>query len=177
MDEILNQLGGLFIGSLPTIVFFLLLVVAYGFLVRRPLDAVLAERRARTTGAMEQAQSAISAAEAETTVFEDKLRAARTELFNARDQRQKQWAADREKALAEARAATQAKVLSAKLEMERNAASAFFGENPEGTCYLGVARCCAGRPSAACAGDHPAPRDTPSAPSQIARLHRPLSME
>jgi F-type H+-transporting ATPase subunit b len=124
MDEILNQLGGLFIGSVPTIVFFLLLVVAYGFLVRRPLDAVLAERRKRTTGAMEQARGAISAAEAETAVFEDKLRAARTELFNARDQRLKKLAAERDAVLGEARAATQAKVQAARGSLEQGAAAA-----------------------------------------------------
>ncbi len=35
----------------------------------------------------------MSAAEAETAVFEDKLRAAKTEIFQARDQKLKQWAA------------------------------------------------------------------------------------
>ena len=48
----LKQLGGLVLGSVPTMVLFLILVVAYGLLVRRPLDAVLAERSARTSGAM-----------------------------------------------------------------------------------------------------------------------------
>ena len=38
MDEMLNQLGGLVLGSVPTVILFLLLVVAYGLLVRRPLD-------------------------------------------------------------------------------------------------------------------------------------------
>ena len=123
MDEILNQLKDLFLGSIPTIVFFLLLLVAYGLLVRRPLDAVLAERRKRTSGAVEQAKGAIGAAEAETAVYEDKLRAARSELFNARDQRLKQLASEREKALGEARAATQAKVAAAKLSLEQSAAA------------------------------------------------------
>ena len=60
MNQILNQLGGLILGSVPTIVFFLLLIVAYGLLVRRPLDGILAERRKRTFGAVEQARGAIS---------------------------------------------------------------------------------------------------------------------
>ena len=77
MDEILQQLGGLVLGSVPTMVLFILLVAAYGLLVRRPLDRVLAERRARTSGAVEQARSAIAAAEAETTEYEDKLRRAK----------------------------------------------------------------------------------------------------
>jgi F-type H+-transporting ATPase subunit b len=85
---------------------------------------VLAERRKRTTGAMEQARGAISAAEAETAVFEDKLRAARTELFNARDQRLKKLAAERDAVLGEARAATQAKVQAARVSLEQGAAAA-----------------------------------------------------
>ena len=110
MDEILNQLGGLILGSVPTIGFFLILIVAYGFLVRRPLDKVLAERHARTTGAIEQARGAMSAAEAETAVFEDKLRSARAEIFQARDAKLKSWAAERDQALEVARAQTQDKV-------------------------------------------------------------------
>jgi F-type H+-transporting ATPase subunit b len=81
MDEILSQLGGLVLGSVPTMVLFLLLVVAYGLLVRRPLDRVLAERRARTSGAVEQARGAISAAEAKTAEYEDSLRRARAEIL------------------------------------------------------------------------------------------------
>jgi F-type H+-transporting ATPase subunit b len=122
MDAILKQLGGLFIGSVPTIVFFLLLLAAYGVLVRRPLDAVLAERRKRTSGAVEQARAAIAQAENETGLFEEKLRAARTELFNARAERQKQLAAERDAALNEARSATQARVLAARVTLEQSAA-------------------------------------------------------
>ncbi len=118
MDQILNQLGGLILGSVPTIVFFLLLLVAYGVLVRRPLDRVLAERIARTTGAVEQARGAISAAEAETAVFEDKLRSARREIFEARVRKQKQWAAEREQALEQARAITQDKAKTARESLE-----------------------------------------------------------
>ncbi len=124
MNVILNQLGGLFLGSVPTIIFFVLLVVAYGYLVRRPLDKVLGERRARTSGAVEQARGAMSAAEAETAVFEDKLRAARTELFHAREQRLAKWAAEREGVLSDARAVTTNRINVAKLEIEKSANAA-----------------------------------------------------
>ena len=125
--ELLNQLGGLILGSVPTMVFFIVLVVAYGYLVRRPLDKILAERRARTTGAVEQARGAISAAEAETAVFEDKLRTAKREIFEARDKKLKQWAAEREQALHEARTATQTKVNAAREGIQQSAASARQG--------------------------------------------------
>lgn len=124
MNDILIKLGGLFLGSVPTMLFFVVLVVAYGYLVRRPLDKVLAERRARTSGAVEQARGAMSAAEAETAVFEDKLRAARAELFQARDARLAQWAAERERTLADARAVTANRINVAKLDIEKSAASA-----------------------------------------------------
>jgi F-type H+-transporting ATPase subunit b len=120
MDEILNQLGGLVLGSVPTMVLFLLLVVAYGFLVRRPLDRVLAERRARTTGAVEQARGAIAEAEAKTADYEDKLRHAKAEIFGAREKRLKQWASERDQALTEARAETMKKVQIAKGEIEQS---------------------------------------------------------
>ena len=124
MDEILNQLGGLVLGSVPTMIFFILLLIAYGLLVRRPLDRILAERRARTTGAVEQARGAIAAAEAETSVYEDKLRQAKAEIFHARDQKLKQWNADRDAAIDQVRRATQQRILAAKLDIEQSATTA-----------------------------------------------------
>jgi F-type H+-transporting ATPase subunit b len=124
MDQILNQLGGLVLGSVPTMILFILLVAAYGLLVRRPLDRVLTERRARTSGAVEQARGAIAAAEAETSLYENKLRAARAEIFQAREQRLKQWNADREAALAQVRQQMQERVRGAKQEIEQSAQEA-----------------------------------------------------
>jgi F-type H+-transporting ATPase subunit b len=122
--EILNQLGSLTLGSVPTIIFFLLLIVAYSFLVRRPLERTLAERRARTSGAVEQARAAISKAEAETTEYENKLRAARAEIATLREGRLKQWQQKRELALAQARAKAQEHIGSARKEIETSAGAA-----------------------------------------------------
>ena len=122
--EILHQLGSLVLGSVPTIVLFLLLVVAYGALVGRPLAKTLAERTARTTGAVEQARGAIAAAEAETSVYEDKLRSARSEIMAGRERRSKQWQAERDKAIEEARGVSQERVKAARVEIEAAASSA-----------------------------------------------------
>jgi F-type H+-transporting ATPase subunit b len=124
MDLILKQLGELVLGSLPTVVLFILLVIAYGILVRRPLDKILAERRSRTSGAVEQARGAIAAAEAETSVYEDKLRAAKNEIFQARDQKLKQWNADRDAVLDDLRKATQERIKTARQEIEQSATTA-----------------------------------------------------
>jgi F-type H+-transporting ATPase subunit b len=112
--DILNQLGGLILLSVPTAVLFILLVIAYTVLVQRPLEKTLAERRARTSGAVEQAQGAIAAAEAETTVYEDKLRSARSEIMAARERRVKQFQAERDAALEAARSVAQERVKTAR---------------------------------------------------------------
>ncbi len=124
MNEIMNQLGGLALGSVPTMVLIVLLVTAYGLLVKRPLEHMLAERRARTTGAVEQAHAAIAAAEARTAEYEDKLRKARAEIMAAREASLKQWSVQREQALADARAATTEKVKAAKSEIDVSVAAA-----------------------------------------------------
>ncbi len=116
--DILQSLGSLIVGAIPTMILFLLLVAAYSVLVQRPLERTLAERRARTTGAVEQARGAIAAAEAETAVYEDKLRAARGAIAAERDVRLKQRQADRDRALATAREQAQTRVAAAKGEIE-----------------------------------------------------------
>jgi F-type H+-transporting ATPase subunit b len=103
MDVILHQLGGLFLGSVPTMLLFLLLVALYRVLVYGPLSAVLAERRSRTEGAIERAGLAIAAADAKAQEYEAKLRAVRTDVFAARRQRLEEWNRERESALADVR--------------------------------------------------------------------------
>lgn len=105
-------------------ILFIVLVAAYNVLVRRPLERTLAERRARTTGAVEQARDAIAAAEAETAVYEGKLRAARGEIAAERERRLKQRQGERDQALAKAREQAQAKVSAAKQEIASSVASA-----------------------------------------------------
>ena len=114
MDEILQKLVPLAIGSVPTMLIFLFLVLAYKYILHGPLLKVLAERRARTEGAVEKAHAAIAAADAKAQEYEAKLRAARAEIFRARENRVKAWAAERESALATARQAARDRVLAAK---------------------------------------------------------------
>ncbi len=121
MDEILQQLVPLLIGSIPTILIFLTLVLSYKFLLHDPLLKVLAERRSRTEGAVERARAAIAAAEAKAQEYEARLRAARAEIFHAREARVKAWNAEREGALVSARHATRQQVIAAKTELAAQA--------------------------------------------------------
>jgi F-type H+-transporting ATPase subunit b len=124
MNEILNQLGGLVLGAVPTMCFFLLLVIAYAFLVRRPLEKVLAQRRSRTTGAMDQAHASISQAEQKTAEYEERMRHARADIIAVREQRLKQLQAEREQALHEAREITAERVRAGRAEIEESVAQA-----------------------------------------------------
>ncbi len=123
MDEILQQLVPLLIGSIPTILIFLFLVFAYRFLLLGPLLKVLAERRSRTEGAIERAHAAIAAADAKAQEYEAKLRAARAEIFHAREARVKAWNTERESAVASARQAARERVHTAKAELNAQAES------------------------------------------------------
>ena len=116
--DLLHQLGGLVLGSVPTMILFVLLIAAYQVLVGVPLGKTLAERRARTSGAVEQARTAIAAAEAETAAFEEKLRLARAEIMAEREQRLAEWNTKKDTALGEARGLAQDRVRAAKHEVE-----------------------------------------------------------
>lgn len=124
MQDILQQLGALMVGAIPTALLFIVLVIAYELLIQGPLSATLKERRARTDGAVEEAQKAIALAEARAAEYAEKLHQARAEVFKARDQRVKQWNAERDAALDAARKAAGAKVRQARTDLEAEAESA-----------------------------------------------------
>jgi F-type H+-transporting ATPase subunit b len=124
MNEIVQQIGALLLSAIPTIVLFVLLVAAYQILVQGPLTRTLAERRARTAGAVENAHKAIEQAEARAAEYADKLRHARAEIFKMREQRAKERNAERDTALDAARKAAGAKVNQAKAEMDSETESA-----------------------------------------------------
>jgi F-type H+-transporting ATPase subunit b len=118
MEETLQQLRGLLLGSVPTIFLFLFLVVLYRFLVYGPLMRVLDERRARTEGAIEQANAATAAAAAKTQEYEAQLRAARSKIFQARQLKLQQWTKERDNAVLEAQEAAQRQVQEAKSALQ-----------------------------------------------------------
>ena len=118
MDQTLHQLGGLLLGSVPTIILLTLLYVLYTGIVHRPLQAVLLKRRAETEGAVEKARADIAAAEARTTEYEHRLREARAVVFRAQESRREAALKARDQALHGAREQAQALVTSAKWDME-----------------------------------------------------------
>ena len=110
---ILDQVAGLLKGAVPT-----------SLLLHKPLSAALARRKALTEGAMEDAKKAVAEAEAKTAEYAEKLRLARSEAYKVREQRAKQWGAERDAALEEARKIAHQRSSQALAELDAEAAAA-----------------------------------------------------
>jgi len=124
MDETLRQLGGLLLGSIPTIILLVIVFSLYLGLVHKPLTRVLAERHSRTEGAVEKARADIAAAEARTADYEQRLREARLAIFKAQEARRQKALQRRAALVAEARTRAQQQVQEAREGMERDKAIA-----------------------------------------------------
>jgi F-type H+-transporting ATPase subunit b len=120
MDETFRQISELLLGSIPTIIFFLLLYGLYTVLVHKPLMRVLAERRARTQGAIEKARADIALAERRTAEYEQKLRDARIAILKAQEARRALASKARDAAVAQARTQSQAQVQEARAAIEQD---------------------------------------------------------
>ncbi len=118
MDETLHQLGELLLGAVPTVILLALLYALYTQLVHKPLRRVLEERRSKTEGAVEKSRADISAADARTAEYEQKLREARAAVFKAQETKRQAAAQARATAVNEARNRAQAQVQAAKREIE-----------------------------------------------------------
>jgi F-type H+-transporting ATPase subunit b len=124
MEQTLRQLGELLLGSIPTVVMLLALWAIYQFVLHKPLVAVLAERRKRTQGAVEQARADIALAGARAAEYENKLREARLAVFKTLDNRRKQAVEARAAAVATARDRAQQQVAAAKAQLDQDSAAA-----------------------------------------------------
>jgi F-type H+-transporting ATPase subunit b len=131
MDETLRQLGELLLGSIPTVIMLVLLYAIYSVVVHKPLARLLAERRAKTEGAVEKARADIAAAEAKTSEYEQRLRDARLALFKSQEAGRQAALQARSQAVAGARAKAQDQVKQAREAIEREKIAAQEGLQTE----------------------------------------------
>lgn len=102
MDQILEQLRGLFISSIPSVI---LLILLYFFLKRvlfDPLEKILAERYSITEGREKDARDAVRAAEQKSEEYARALHAAKAEIYAQQEALRKKLEAEREDAIAAA---------------------------------------------------------------------------
>ena len=131
MDEILGQLGGLLLGSVPTIIFIVLLFGIYTAVVHKPMVKVLAERHRRTEGAIGKAHADIAQAEARTAEYEQRLREARMTVFKSQEARRQLALQARAAAVTEARTQAQTQVEGARAAIEQDKLAAQTGLQAE----------------------------------------------
>lgn len=118
------------LGSVPTILLFLVTLACYRLLVHTPLTKVLKERYARTQGAVEKAAAAIAQAERKTAEYEERLRAARAAIFHVRHERLHQVHIEEQQALEEARVAAEERTAAARIRIEESVETARLQLDP-----------------------------------------------
>ena len=116
--DTLKQLGELLLASIPTIISLLIVWGGYRALVQKKLQQVLAERHARTEGAIQQARAAIAKAETRTTEYEQKLGEARSSIYKLQEARRRHVMEKRSAALAEAHRQADEMIKRARLDLE-----------------------------------------------------------
>jgi F-type H+-transporting ATPase subunit b len=119
MDETLRQLGELAFGAIPTIILFVLIWILYRLIVHNALIRALSERRSQTVGATEKARTDIAAADRKTAEYEQKLREARLAVFKSQETRREQVLEEKTMAVAEARAAAETMIASARAQIQK----------------------------------------------------------
>lgn len=125
--EIFRQVGELLLFSVPTIICLLVVWGAYRVLVYNKLQQILAERHARTEGAVEQAKAAIASAEERTAEYEKKLREARGQIYAAQENARNRMIEQRSDALAEARRQAEKMIKDARATLDEDIAAAKAG--------------------------------------------------
>lgn len=124
MDQTLRQVGELLLGAVPTVVLLLLLYAVYHFVLHRPLQRVLHERRERTQGAIERARADIAAAEAKAAQYEERLRDAKLAIFRSQESRRQQAQQARAAAVAHARQRADEQVKQARTQLQQDVEAA-----------------------------------------------------
>ena len=114
MQQIVHQLGELFLQAVPTV----LIVLAFYLILRalffKPLLVVMAERDARTVGARKAAAAAEAAAAEKLKQYQEALRKARVEVYAEQEAARKKVLDERAAKLKDARARATEEVAGAK---------------------------------------------------------------
>jgi F-type H+-transporting ATPase subunit b len=103
MQEIVHQLGELFLQAVPTVLIILLFYFILRALFFKPLLAVMAERDSRTIGAQKAAEAAQAAAAERVKQYQDALKQARGQVYAEQEAARKKLLDERAAQIKEAR--------------------------------------------------------------------------
>jgi F-type H+-transporting ATPase subunit b len=114
MQEIVHQLGELFLQAVPTVLIVLVFYAVLRALFFKPLLKVMAERDLRTAGARKAAEAAQAAAAEKVKQYQDALRKARAGVYAEQEAARKKLLDERAGILKDARGKAAAEVASGK---------------------------------------------------------------
>lgn len=122
MSEIFRELGHLFLQSVPTLILVFVLYVILDRLFFRPVNAVLKERAHETLGALGRAREQAAATDSKAKDYEERLQAARQNVYRQRETERRMSLAAREAALQKARQQTEVMVQEGQAKLAQEAA-------------------------------------------------------
>jgi F-type H+-transporting ATPase subunit b len=114
MQEIVHQLGELFLQAVPTVLIILLFYFILRALFFKPLLAVMAERDSRTIGAQKAAEAAQAAAAEKVKQYQDALKQARGQVYAEQEAARKKLLDERAAQIKEARTKASGEVSAGK---------------------------------------------------------------
>ncbi|HEV3374376.1 MAG TPA: ATP synthase F0 subunit B [Candidatus Acidoferrum sp.] len=124
MQDIVHQLGELFLEAVPTV----LIVLAFYLILRslffKPLLQVMAERDSRTAGTRKAAEAAQAEAAEKVKQYQDALKQARAEVYGEQDAARKKVLDERAALLKAARTRAAAEVTAGKERVAAELAAA-----------------------------------------------------
>jgi F-type H+-transporting ATPase subunit b len=114
MQEIVHQLGELFLQAVPTVLIILLFYFILRALFFKPLLAVMAERDSRTIGTQKAAEAAQAAAAERVKQYQDALKQARGQVYAEQEAARKKLLDERAAQIKEARSKASGEVTAGK---------------------------------------------------------------
>jgi F-type H+-transporting ATPase subunit b len=114
MDAMLHALGGILLRAVPTSLLVILLHFYLKNMFFKPLEKVLHERFQATEGARQSAEKSLTEAAAKTAHYEEQLRVAKAEMYQAQERLSRELAEQEAAAVAEARKSADAAIKQAK---------------------------------------------------------------
>ena len=114
MQEIVRQLGELFLQAVPTVLIILLFYFILRAIFFKPLLKVMAERDARTVGAQKAAEAAQALAVEKAKQYQDALKQARAQVYAEQEAERKKLLDERAELIKAARTSAAGQVAAAK---------------------------------------------------------------
>lgn len=124
MDVLIQELSGLLLRAVPTIVLLILVHFYLKAVFFQPLQEVLAKRRKATEGAREEGQKSLRRAAEKQTMYEMALKEARAEMYREQEETRRGWLEHQTGRIEEARHRTRAMIQEASHKLESEVAAA-----------------------------------------------------